>query len=82
MWRLRMPNVTMSIDADLLKKARKIAIDKDTSLTGLIRVYLEELVAKENALRDLKAAELEAVFERSEAVVGKKTWSRDVLHER
>ena len=46
-----MPNITMSIDGELLKKARKIAVDRDTSLTGMIRGYLEELVEKEEVLK-------------------------------
>ncbi len=77
-----MPNITMSIDAELLKRARKIAIEKDTSLTGLIRSYLQELVEKEEVLKVTATSELESLFASSEAVVGKKTWSRDELHAR
>ena len=77
-----MPNVTMSIDRDLLKKARKIALEKETSLTGLIREYLQDLVKKEDVLKEAAAAELELLFKESGAVVGKKTWSRDDLHVR
>ena len=77
-----MPNITMSIDGDLLKKARKIAIEKDTSLTGLIREYLEDLVRKEDLQRERAAADLEGLFARSRAVVGRKTWTRDDLHAR
>jgi hypothetical protein len=72
----------MSIDAELLKRARKIAIEKDTSLTGLIRSYLQELVQKEEVLKVTATSELESLFASSEAVVGKKTWSRDELHAR
>jgi hypothetical protein len=72
----------MSIDAELLKRARKIAIEKDTSLTGLIRSYLQELVQKEEVLKVTATLELESLFASSEAVVGKKTWSRDELHAR
>ena len=77
-----MANITMSIDKELLKKARKIAVEKETSLTGLIRSYLKELVEKEEVLRESAAAELESLFSNSEAVVGKKTWTRDDLHAR
>ena len=41
-----MSNITMSLDDELVKKARKIAMDKDTSITGLIRKYLQELVER------------------------------------
>ena len=77
-----MPNVTMSIEADLLKKARKIAVERDTTLTGLFRAYLAELVEKEDVLLEVAAAELESLFAKSRAVVGHRTWSRDDLHAR
>ena len=77
-----MPNITMSIDGELLKKARKIAIDREKSLTGLIRKYLEELVEKEEVMKEMAANELESLFSSSEAVIGEKTWTRDELHVR
>jgi len=82
MWRISMANITMSIDDELLKTARKIAIEKDTSLTGLIRVYLKELVGEKEALKEIVALELESMFLSSEAVVGEKAWSRNDLHVR
>jgi len=75
-------NITMSLDDELMKKARKIAIDKDTSITGLIRKYLQELVEQEELSNTTAAAELESLFRQSKAVVGRKTWSRDELHDR
>lgn len=77
-----MPNITMSIDRELLKRARKIAIDKETSLTGLIRDYLVELVEREEVFKEMAAYELESLFTDSKAVVGDKTWTRDELHGR
>ena len=77
-----MPNVTMSIEADLLKRARKIAVEKDTTLTGLFRAYLAELVKKEDVLWEVAAAELGSLFAKSRVVVGHRTWSRDDLHAR
>ena len=77
-----MANITMSIDDELLKTARKIAIEKDTSLTALIRGYLKELVQEKEVLKEMAAQELESMFASSEAVVGGKTWSRDDLHGR
>ncbi|MBN2356932.1 hypothetical protein JXO59_12525 [candidate division KSB1 bacterium] len=75
-------NLTMAIDEALLKKARKIAIDRDTTLTGLIRKYLQNLVEQEEKSKAAGIQELFDLFERSEAVVGEKTWTRDDLHER
>ena len=77
-----MSNVTISIDDDLLKKAKKIAIDRDTSFNGLVRSYLKELVDREERQRRLKIFELDDLFDTGAAVVGKKTWTREDLHER
>ena len=77
-----MPNVTMTLDEELLKRARKIAVDRDTTLTGLIREYLEDLVRRDQLSRNIAAEELQELFDRSVAVVGPQTWSRDELHER
>ena len=41
-------NVTLSLDDKLVKEVRKIAVERDTTLTGLVREYLEKL-ATENA---------------------------------
>jgi len=75
-------NITMAINADLLKKARKIAVDKDTTVTGLIRNYLENLVEQEGKSKKETISELVELLNRSSAEVGKKTWTREDLHER
>ncbi len=77
-----MPNVTMSFDDELLKQARMVAIEHDTSLTGLIRAHLQALVEREKVLKESSVAELHSLYARSEAVVGKRNWSRDDLHGR
>lgn len=77
-------NVTLSLDDQLVKKVRKIAVDRDTTLTGLIRGYLESS-AEADASSDRKKRQLEAL-ERSYDVlkvnVGKRTWTRADLWER
>ncbi len=77
-----MPNVTMSIDEDLLKKVRKIAIDRDTTLSDLFRSYLDDLARTESIRREYVADELDRLFEKSTASSGGATWTRDSLHER
>ena len=34
-------NITLSLDDKLVKGVRKIAVERDTTLTGLVRAYLE-----------------------------------------
>ena len=77
-------NVTLSLDEKLIKKVRKIAVDRDTTLAGMVRDYLEK-VAVEEAASGRKRREREAL-ERSFANfrfrVGERTWSRADLHAR
>ena len=77
-------NITLSLDDDVVKEARKIAVDRDTTLTGLVRQFLEELVA-ENAKTGRKQRELSALHEGFKKYcfkIGKRTWTRADLHER
>ncbi len=74
-------HITMALDDKLLKKVRKIAVDKDTTVTGLIREYLETLVLREESTKKEIISELSALLDRSEAVVGNQKWTRDDLHD-
>ncbi len=77
-----MANVTMSIDDTLLKRARKIAVERDSTLSEMYRAFLSELVQQEEVRRLFIAQELDALFAKSRASSGGHTWSRDELHER
>jgi len=77
-------NVTLSLNDELVKKVRKIAVDRDTTLTGLVREYLENL-AVESAASGRHRREREALdrsFEQFQIKVGKRTWSRADLYAR
>ncbi len=77
-------NITLTLDDKLVKEVRKIAADRDTTLTGLVRAYLEQ-VAEENAKSGRRKRELEALersFERFQFELGKKTWRREDLYDR
>ena len=79
-----MKNITLSLDEKLVKEVRKIAVERDTTLTGLVREYLEKLAA-ESTMTGRKRRELEALersFEELHLKMGKKTWKRADLHER
>ena len=77
-------NITLSLDDRLVKKVRKIAVEQDTTLTGMVREYLERL-ATEDATHGRKRRErevLEQSFEQFHFKVGKRTWKRADLHAR
>ncbi|MBD3374297.1 hypothetical protein GF406_04610 [candidate division KSB1 bacterium] len=73
-------NITMAIEEKLLKKSKKIALEKNTTVTGLIRDYLTQLTEKEELRKRWIVKELEELFDRSKAQVGKKNWTRDDLY--
>jgi hypothetical protein len=77
-------NITLSVDDELVKEVRKIAVERDTTLTGLVRAYLQELAA-EHAKSGRKRRELEALektFDELQFNIGKGTWKREDLYDR
>ncbi len=76
-----MTNLTLSIDEEVLEKARRRALERGTSVNDLVRRYLEEVSGLEENHRQA-LAELDELWDRSGAEVGEITWEREELHER
>ena len=77
-------NITLSLEEKLVKEVRKIAVERDTTLTGLVREYLEKLAA-EHALSGRRRREMDALersFDQFRIKVGKRSWRREDLHAR
>ena len=70
-------NLTLAIEDELLKEARKLAIDRDTTLNQMVREFLESAVRQAS---DRQAAR-ERLFSRRYPA-GKLTWTRDEIYER
>ena len=77
-----MPNVTMTLEADVLKKARRVAVEKNMTLTSLVREHLSRLASREDQRTETVIAELKKSFDKSGVVVGHKSWKREDLHAR
>ncbi|MBV9074047.1 MAG: CopG family transcriptional regulator [Acidobacteria bacterium] len=77
-------NITLSLDTALVKKLRKIAVDRDTTLTGMVRKYLEQIAAEEtNSVRKRRERErLQESFAKFQFKIGKRNWTRQDLYER
>lgn len=76
-----MKNITLSVDEDVLKAVRRHAAGKDSSVNALVREFLTNLAAHED--RACRArARLRQLSQRSQGRLGKRSWSRDDLHER
>jgi transposase len=76
-----MANVTISVDDDLLERARSRAARLRTSLNAILRERLEEFVGgdgeRQRALDDLFALAV-----KSKGRSGGRRWSRDDLYQR
>jgi len=75
-----MANLTLSLDDELLQKARETALRERTSVNALVRDYLTRYVGANN--RRLEALDaMDALAERNKST-SKERWTRDSLHER
>ena len=76
-----MANLTLKIDDILLKKARKMASRKETTVNAIVRRSLEEFVSSDLSLQTAIKG-LDSFYSRCKARVGGKTWTREEVHER
>jgi hypothetical protein len=74
-------NLTLTIEDELLRAARKVALDRNTSVNQLVRDYLADLV-RETDRQHTALANLDRVFRESRIRVGRRNWTRQDLHER
>lgn len=77
-----MPNVTLSVDEEVIKKVRKIAVEKNTTLTAMIREYLNSVAAQDALVRDARVKELQQSFSELSRDMGGRQWKREELYER
>jgi plasmid stability protein len=76
-----MTNLTLSIDEQLIKKARIKAIEEGTSLSAKIRELLTQYVQSADQ-KQLAGQAILAAAARSQANSAGATWSKDELHDR
>ena len=77
-----MPNITMTIDGDLLKKVKRLAVEKNTTLTALIRSFLEKMAERQNLKKEEIILKLEKHFNDRNVKIGNKNWNREDISER
>jgi len=76
-------NITLSVPREVLKRVKRLAADRDTSVSALMTEALARLAdenrryaaARRRALAAMKSA-------RSLGTRGRPAWTRDELHER
>lgn len=75
-------NVTLSLPKEVLRRAKHIAIERGTSLSGLLTQLLEDLTRREDEYRKAKECHLATLDEFDLATKGNITWTRSDLYER
>ena len=76
-----MRNITVSVDDDTYKRARVAAAERDTSVSAMVKAYLEQLASHETEVERLKRQERE-IRSRIESFSASDKLSRDELHSR
>ena len=76
-------NVTLAIPKDLLRKAKILAVQKNTSLSGLLTQMLAELVSRQEGYEQARRSSLAMLKSGLDlGTQGNITWKREELHER
>jgi predicted transcriptional regulator len=76
-------NITVALPRTLLRKVKHLAVEKETSVSALLKSALEDLVRDQDAYAKARDAHRE-ILKRpfNLGTHGRITWSRDSLHER
>jgi hypothetical protein len=76
-----MANLTVTIDDQVLKKARLRALEQGTSVNALVREYLDRYAGAASAHEEAVEG-LIRLARTTRAGRGQRRWTRDELHER
>lgn len=74
-----MANLTITVDDEVLLRARKRAIEQGTSVNALLRDYLESYSGRQDRASAMRQFISSA---KSAKARSKSTWTREELHER
>jgi hypothetical protein len=76
-------NITLSLPRTLLKRVKRVAADRDTSVSALMMEALSRLAEEDRRYAASRKRALAALRSpRSLGTQGRRTWTRDELHER
>lgn len=79
-----MANLTISVNDEVLKRARIRALEENCSVNAILNQYLEHYAQTEDLKRQRARAlsTLRELAEQGQYGHGRASWSRDDLHER
>ena len=76
-----MKNITLSVDENVLSAVRRHAAERNSTVNALVREFLASLAAHEDRAKRARAR-LRQLSATTQGRLGKKTWTREDLHER
>ncbi|MBN1568056.1 MAG: CopG family transcriptional regulator [Acidobacteria bacterium] len=75
-------NVTLSLPKELVRKAKIIAVERQTSISGLLKDLLIEAVAQEDRYAAARSRHLEVLHRGMDlGTRGMIRWTREEIHE-
>jgi hypothetical protein len=78
-----MPNVTVSLPEETIRLARHIAVERGTSLSGLIAEYIREIAERDERYEQARSRAVARMNKCTPlGLRGKPRWTREELHER
>jgi hypothetical protein len=72
-----MPKITLSVDEEIIKKVRKIGVDKNTTLTEMVRELFKSGAEGDLPERERTLRRLEISFRDLSRDMGKRKWKRE-----
>lgn len=76
-------NITLSIPRDILKRVKHLAVERNTSVSGLLSGYLREMVTRDDAYHKAKASQMEMMAQGFYLTdQNKLPWTKEDLHDR
>ena len=76
-------NITLKIDEEIVKKVRKIAIDKNTTLAQMVRDFLTRVAHSDEAARKRSSAKFKKTVQKYSRTMdfSSRPWTREDLYE-
>jgi hypothetical protein len=77
-----MPNITLSVNEETIKKVRRVAVEKDTTLTAMVRDFLNRVAQQNDLEKKTAVRKLRTSFKNLSRDMGQRKWTRESLYER
>lgn len=77
-----MPDIILSVDEQILRKVRKVAVEQNTTLTAMVRDYLASVADSDREDRERAVDELDRTFVDLSRPMGPRRRVREGLYER